>query len=433
MFKSYYRVLAMSFQGKEFTKEMKQLVVNLKEFYDIERRQKKLQSPWATEQTAKGLGVGEATVRRIMAEYNKNKKTIPDVPVKARGKPEYVVPQGVLPIVREYIRSQNLKGLHVSVDLVRNYLAQSNLNYNFSKITLWRALKRWGFTHGTGKRRSALKERDYVILARRRYLRHKRLNRNVDGAFIRPEVYLDETYINKNHTNQFTWYFGEDGPYVNKPSGKGERLIIVNAISYEGWVEQARLVFKAKRKTGDYHGQMDWNNFSRWFTDQLLPNIPENSIIIMDNASYHNVIEENVFPKANASKEKLRRWLDDNEIPWSEDLLKPELYKLCKLFEPTPEYKIDKLAEAAGRTILRTPQYHPELQPIEMCWGIMKNYMAMHCDFTLNSLRNNLPIAFDQISPQICQKLIAKAIDKEKKYWIEDEELDDTNSEIDVD
>jgi len=33
-------------------------------------------------------------------------------------------------------------------------------------------------------------------------------------------------------------------------------------------------------------------------------------------------------------------------------------------------------------SILRTPQYHPELQPIETCWGIVKNHMADQCDFT---------------------------------------------------
>ena len=67
----------MTFQGKEFTQGMKQLVVNLKQCYDIERRQKKFKAAWAIEQTAKGLGIGEATVRRIMAEYNKNKQFIP--------------------------------------------------------------------------------------------------------------------------------------------------------------------------------------------------------------------------------------------------------------------------------------------------------------------------------------------------------------------
>jgi transposase len=422
----------MAFQGKEFTQGMKQLVVNLKQFYDIEKRQNKLKAAWAIQQTAKAIGIGEATVRRIMAEYNKNEQNIPvDLP-KARGRPEYLIPCSLQPIIRQYIRAQNLKGQHVSVDLVRDYLQKINSEYEFPPTTLWRALNRWGFTYGTGKRRSALKERDYVILARRRYLRQKRLNRRPNGACIRPEVYLDETFINKNHSHQFTWYFDEDGPDVNKPSGKGDRLIVVNAITSNGWVSNARLVFEAKKKTGDYHGQMDWVNFSRWFTEQLLPNIPENSIIIMDNASYHNATEETSFPKSNTVKEDLRKWLDDKEIPWGQDLLKAELFALCKTFEPKPEYRIDKIAGAAGHSVLRTPQYHPELQPIEVCWGVIKNYMAKHCDFTLQKFRDNLPLAFSQVTPETFRKLNAKIVAEEDKYWEEDGQIDE-NQGVDVD
>lgn len=421
----------MSFQGKEFTPGMKQLVINLKEFNDIERRKNSYKAIWAIEQTAKGLGIGEATVRRIMAEYKKNRQTIPDTAPKQRGKPEYTIPPNLLPVVRKYIRSRNFKGLHVSVDLVRKHLAERNPDHNFPATTLWRTLSRWGFTYSTGKRRSALKERDYVILARRRYLRQKRLNRKSDGSLLRTEVYLDETFINRNHSNQFTWYFDEDGPEVNKPAGKGQRLIVVDAITREGWVQNARLVFEAKKRTGDYHGQMDWENFSKWFIEQLLPNIPENSLIIMDNASYHNTTEENTFPKSNSRKEDFRKLLDDKEIPWGEDMLKAELYALCKLFEPKSDYKIDKIAQAAGHSILRTPQYHPELQPIEMCWGIMKNYMAKHCDFTLSKFRENLPFAFSQVTQETCEKLIAKSVAEEDKFWVEDGKID-LEQDVDV-
>lgn len=426
-----FGVEPVAFQGKEFTHGMKQLVINLKQFNDIEKHQNNLKAVWTIQQTAKGLGIGEATVRRIMAEYNKNKKNVPEDLPKARGRPEHIILKELRPVVRRYIRAQNLKGQHVSVELVREHLAKIKPEYKFPTTTLWRTLSRWGFTYGTGKRRSALKERDYVILARRRYLRQKRLNRNLDGTFIRPEVYLDETFINKNHSNQFTWYFDEDGPEVNKPAGKGERLIVVDAITLDGWVGKAELVFEAKKKTGDYHGQMDWGNFSRWFTVQLMPNIPENSIIIMDNASYHNVVEENSFPKSNSAKDDLRKWLDDKEIPWGQDLLKTELYALCKSYEPKPEYKIDKIAEAAGHSILRTPQYHPELQPIEMCWGVIKNYMAKHCDFTLHKFRNNLPLAISQVTSETCRKLIAKTVVEEDKYWEEDRKIDE-NQGVDV-
>ena len=173
----------MAFQGKVFTSGMKQLVVNLKEFYDTERCQQNFKAEWAIQQTAKGLGIGEATVRRIMAEYNKNEQSVPsDLPI-ARGRPEYMISNDLQPVVRQYIRAQNLKGQHVSIELVREHLAGINPEYDFPTTTLWRALSRWGFTYGTGKRRSALKERDYVILARRRYLRQKRLNRRSDGTF----------------------------------------------------------------------------------------------------------------------------------------------------------------------------------------------------------------------------------------------------------
>ena len=54
-------------------------------------------------------------------------------------------------------------------------------------------------------------------------------------------------------------------------------------------VPKAKLVFQAKQSTGDYHGQMDYRNFSKWFKEQLLPNIPSQSLIFMDNAKYHNL------------------------------------------------------------------------------------------------------------------------------------------------
>ena len=63
---------------------------------------------------------------------------------------------------------------------------------------------------------------------------------------------------------------------------------------------------------------------------------------------------------------------------------------------------------------------------------VMKNYMAKHCDFTLQKLRSNLPIAFSQVTANTCQKLIAKTVAEEDKYWEEDGEID-VNQEVDVD
>jgi transposase len=125
---------------------------------------------------------------------------------------------------------------------------------------------------------------------------------------------------------------------------------------------------------------MNWDNFSKWFETQLLPNIPANSLIIMDNAAYHNVLVEDVFPKRSHSITRLQEWLTNNKTPWSTDMLKSELYELCAEHAPKPEFRLDQIASKFGHSILRTPPYHPELQPIETCWGVVKNHVAQHND-----------------------------------------------------
>jgi len=417
----------MAFQGKEFSPEMTQMIVNLKLHFDSEKKTGKFVSTQnAIERVATGLGIGEITVKRVMADYNKG--NFRDATIKERGKPPYKMSDNLQPVVREYIRTKNLKGQKITAEEIREVLLKVH-NADIPMTTLLRSLARWGFTYNKDKRRSALKEQSYVVLARRQYLRRKMANRNLDGGLKRPEIYLDETFINKNHSNGFTWYLEEDGPWVNKPSGKGPRVIILHAITKNGWVKNAQLVFDANKRTGDYHGQMNWENFSKWFKNQLLPNIPEHSLIIMDNARYHNVFTEDTFPTPKNLKEELRSWLERNCIPWTEDMLKPELFELCKRFAAAPEFQLDQIADASGHKILRTPQYHPELQPIEICWAVVKNYMADHCDFTMKNFRAKLPNAFAKVKPSTCKKLIAKVVKQEEKYWAEDARLYETVDE----
>jgi transposase len=415
----------MAVRGKEFSREMVGFVVNLKHYFDAERKAgKSCSTTNPAGRTAAALGIGEATVKRIMSRYNRG--GLDAVLSSGTGKAGRPIStsKNLQPVVREFIRSHNLKGTKVTIEGVRSMLIDKH-STEVPLATLWRCLQRWGFIRGEGKRRCALKEQDYVIQARRQYLREKLANRAKDGGTKRPEVYLDETYINKNHSNSFTWYLDEDGPWVNKPSGAGRRLIIVNAITEQGWVNGAELVFEAGKSTGDYHGQMNWENFSSWFTNQLLPNIPANSIIIMDNAKYHNVLVDNSSPNSSYTKEALKEWLDSQHIPWKEDMLKTELLALCKRFSEKPKFKLDELAEAAGHSILRTPPYHPELQPIETCWAIAKNFLADNCDFTMKNLRALLPDAFAKVTAKTCQGLIRNRVrTEEDRYWSEDERLD---------
>jgi len=410
-------------RGKPLTPEVKKLVVSVKHYFD----QAGLE-PYepSVNRTAAAIGIGVATVKRIMADFNCDPKLL-DESTKKRGRPGYAISDSHIEAVRTYIRNANIEGQYITLADIQAFLKEECGDDSFHKATLARALKRWGFEFGKGIRSQHLKEKDHVVAARRRYLREKRGNRADAGDAIavrRPEVYLDESYVNKNHSNDFTWYYGEDGPWVQKPTGKGERLIILNAITSNGWVPGAKLVFKSSRKTGDYHGQMNWELFKKWFTEMLIPNIPASSLIIMDNAPYHNILSENSPPTPQSSKKHIREWLEQNGVYCHDDYLKPELIEILKKMAPEPIYAIDELAAAHGHKVLRTPQYHPELQPIETCWGVVKNYIATHCDFTMQNLIKQLDNGFGKVTKETCTKIIKRIRAFEDEFWVSDMKID---------
>lgn len=413
----------MSFQGMQFTPEMRKLIVNVKLFFDEYKKSNTLEDQRSSYLASRALGVGEATVKRIMSAFNKSgEEGLHWDNMHKRGKPSFSIETGVESTVRDFVRNANKNGEIVTLETIKVCL-EKELGTAIAIPTLWRALSRWGFEFGEGVRSAQLKESERVVIQRRQYLRIKIANRKPDGTSRRPEIYLDESYINKNHSRDSTWYFTEDSAMLGKPTGKGERLVIINAISANGWVPNAKLTFNASRKSGDYHSNLNWEIFSRWFQDQLLPNIPRDSLIILDNAAYHNVLMEETFPKKSDTVRKLKSWLDHNEIPWTKDMLKPELYQLCLRLAPKPEYRLDQIAAKYDCTILRTPPYHPELQPIETCWAIVKNYIAEHNDCTMKKVLKLLEEGFKQVTSKTTLGLIKKVQKKESDYWKEDSKV----------
>ncbi len=411
-----------SMRGKPLTPEAKRIIVSVKYYFD--QTQIVPHEP-SVKRTAEAVGIGVATVKRIMADYNRDPKLL-DKPPKKKGRPSYAVKMSHLEAVRTFIRTANNEGRPVTLADIQEFLKSEYGDESFHKATLARTLNRWGFEFGKGIRTQHLKEKDYVVAARSRYLREKRENRTDEEGVStkRPEVYLDESYVNKNHSNDFTWYYGEDGPWIKKPTGKGERLIILNAITSSGWVPGAKVVFKSTKKTGDYHGQMNWELFKKWFVEKLIPNIPKESLIIMDNAPYHNILSDNSPPTARSSKEKIKEWLEKNKIYCRQDCLKPELVEVLQKVAPEPIYAIDELASAHGHKVLRTPPYHPELQPIETCWGVVKNYVANHCDFTMKSLIKQLDYGFKKVTKETCAGIVNRVRAVEDEFWASDIKMD---------
>ena len=409
-----------SVRGKPLSSEAKKIMISAKLYFDIHKSTPPQSS---TRRTAEALGIGEASVKRVMAKYNQNQNFLDEAPIE-RGRPAHSISSTMQGDVRKHIRDANINGEYITLSSIKEFIKSDDGDNAFHISTLSRTLSRWGYEFGKGTRSQHLKEKDSVIASRRRYLREMKRNRKPRGGVVRPEVYLDESYINKNHSNDLIWYASEDGPWVQKPTGKGERLIIINAITKSGWVPNAKLVFKSTKKTGDYHGQMNNELFEKWFEEMLIPNIPKNSIIVMDNASYHNRLSEKSPPTRLSSKNRILTWLKKKKAVYDDDLLKPELIEILIKLDPKPIYALDEIAKSYGHTVIRTPPYHPELQPIEICWGVVKNHVGRNCDFTMKNLEIQLSKGFDKVTSETCTKIIKKIREVEDKFWDEDTTMD---------
>jgi hypothetical protein len=62
-------------------------------------------------------------------------------------------------------------------------------------------------------------------------------------------------------------------------------------------------MFLVKSKDGDYHQEMNSVVFLEWFENPLMPALKNPGLVVLDNASYHNVkTEDTVCPNFSLRK-----------------------------------------------------------------------------------------------------------------------------------
>ena len=87
------------------------------------------------------------------------------------------------------------------------------------------------------------------------------------------------------------------------------------------------------------------------------------------------------------------------------------------------------MALKRGHTILRTPPYHPELQPIETCWAVVKSYVAKYNDFKMERVKSLLEEGFYKVNSHTIEGIIQKVQKIEDDFWVEDSRLENQEEE----
>ena len=238
-------------------------------------------------------------------------------------------------------------------------------------------------------------------------------------------MYTDETWVNANHTAQYQWHPPDPTLDRNIPTGRGQRLIVLHAGCKElGFLPDCELVFQSKSKDGrDYHTEMNGDVFLDWTENQLLPALPNKSLVVMDNAPYHSMLAlESKPPTSNSRKQVMQDWLTDMDISFDPKLKKPQLYDLVKANKPPPKYKVDDKIRSAGHEVLRLPPYHCNFNPIELIWANLKSHIGIENNsFKLADVRNMVYDGFSRITAEHWEKCVNHVINhEERRYWKSD-------------
>jgi transposase len=282
--------------------------------------------------------------------------------------------------------------------------------------------------------------------------------------------YTDESYVNVRHKIQYTWY----SPYspitneVGGPTGKGEREIIIHAITKHGVLggdcsnhvdlskslpagqESSQHFFVGGYIGEDYHKNMDDQMYINWMRNRFIPAFSakfpgKKCILVLDNAGYHHAAGKK-FMKLGGTKQQLIVKLETlgvesimverkgmkvefRQSTWEglggsssptvkelNDALKVELPK-HKEFQTT---EVQRMFDELGWQLIYTPPYTPETQPIEKVWAYVKHIVASHFTplRTASTLHVDLIMAFyggDPLSPpgvtaEFCQSVIKHSL-----------------------
>ena len=294
--------------------------------------------------------------------------------------------------------------------------------------SLHKLVRKMGFKYRKHENKRYILEQPHITEQRHSYLREMRANRSSEHP--KPTIFLDETWCNSRHGRTHMWVDADGEGGFKHSMGKGPRLIIVHAGGVAGWVSKSDLIFRAKSKSGDYHSEMNAEHFLEWFQHQLCPHIPMGSLIVMDNASYHNTQTEKI-PTKSSRKSEMREWLSNHGVVFDDTDLKADLMKKIIDAKPTKQFETDAIALNFKHHILRLPVAHPELNPIELAWSVVKGYVAKNNKkFTLKEIETLVPEGIKAVTPALWKKFCEHTEKVEDEYWERDGLVEDVVEEI---
>lgn len=185
------------------------------------------------------------------------------------------------------------------------------------------------------------------------------------------------------------------------------------------------LTFESKKRSSDYHDEMNGEVFFDWLKG-IISLLKTNSVIVMDNAPYHSVKMERC-PTSEWRKADIEKWLEEKGREFVRPINKLLLMDMVREMKPNyPNYVVDEFVKSKNMTVLRTPPYHCELNPIELAWSSVKRYVKTNnSTFKLPDVKKLLIDGVNQCTPEMWKNLVQHTIKEENRFWSVDLTVED--------
>ena len=418
--------LGFPVRGMPKTVREKNIIFNVIKYFEDEKERhgkQKFRPNAVMQKAAEATGVPLRTLQRL-SNANSESKKIECKKAKLSREKFGKLDEFDLGVIRRLIHQFYLRNESPTLDKILKELKEK-MDFLYGRSHLHKLLKKMGFSFKFRGKERLIYERSDIIAWRECYLRAiKKFRENNPDKDI---VYTDETWLNQGHRTKKEWVDVESlknlsrrQPGYNdltigctKPStGKGGRLIISDAMTNKGPVDGSLWIFKAaqgkkpnkkvkkpskdcnreKEKEcakqeneeekmdesnssegilwqEDYHDSMNGDSYEQYFANSLCTNVPQGSLIVIDNAPYHSRNDE-TYPVSKWKKQQYIDWLKSMDIAVPKKILRAELWTMCKQERDRyPAKIVESIAKNAGHETLPLPPHHCELNPIEMVWG----------------------------------------------------------------
>lgn len=356
--------------GRTIQSEERNIIACVIKCCDEESRQKCLAIPLSqsTERAARYCNKSMRTILRIRNEIRRNPEgavlPTPGITHNNQNIKKAEVNQFDRRIIRDFIYELYL--VHRTVPTCRKLLPllKARINFRWQRTTLRKIINDMGYEwRKIGQKRRVLIENEDIMNARCEYLQKIRHYKQVG----KPIFYLDKTWVDTNITFRKCWV--DKKQMKNSVTAKEyEKVHVVHIGGSNGFLDGCELVYT----TDDRQGYMTWERIKSWICNKVLPQLETPSVIVVHNMGFIG----RPVSKRSSSKKDMASYLRSRGIPCEEVMRR---FTLMSLTEATSDKEkvnhFENLLAAHGHTIVQLPTNMCDLNPMELAWHQIREYI----------------------------------------------------------